>query len=197
METVLHLVSTYGYVAIFCLLMFGIVGLPIPDETLLTFSGYLIYKGHLRFVPALATAFAGSACGITVSYLIGRSGGLFLVHRYGSYARITPGHIQKAHQWFERAGRWGLFFGYFVPGVRHFTALVAGASELDVVSFMLFAYSGAIVWVSTFICLGYFLGERWREISERVHRDVAITAAILAVLLLIAYLLWRRRRAST
>ena len=40
-------IAQYGYLAIFCLLMFGIVGLPVPDETLLTFTGYLVYKGTL------------------------------------------------------------------------------------------------------------------------------------------------------
>ncbi len=51
---VLEWITQYGYLAIFCLLMFGIVGLPVPDETLLTFSGYLIYKGSF----ALPLAFA-------------------------------------------------------------------------------------------------------------------------------------------
>ena len=41
MEAVFGWVATYGYGALFGLLIFGIVGLPIPDETLLVFCGYL------------------------------------------------------------------------------------------------------------------------------------------------------------
>src|SRR5712691_9901018 len=144
METILRLVSQYGYAAIFCALMFGIVGLPIPDETILTFSGYLISIGHLNFLLTLGIAWAGSMCGITLSYIIGRKGGLFLVHKYGRYVHVTSGHLEKAHAWFERVGRWSLFFGYFMPGIRHFTAVIAGTSQLDVPSFVLFAYSGAL-----------------------------------------------------
>ncbi|HKC10930.1 MAG TPA: DedA family protein, partial [Vicinamibacteria bacterium] len=66
-------IAHYGYVAIFSLLVLGIIGLPIPDETLLLFVGYLIYKGQLRAIPSLASAFLGSLCGITLSYAVGRT----------------------------------------------------------------------------------------------------------------------------
>ena len=46
-QQVLAWITQYGYLAIFFLLVFGIIGLPIPDETMLTFSGYLVYMGHL------------------------------------------------------------------------------------------------------------------------------------------------------
>ena len=119
--------------------MLGIVGLPVPDETLLTFSGYLIFSGHLRPGPALAAALAGSMCGISISYLLGRTFGAALLHRYGRYVHLTEERIAKAHEWFERAGRWGLTFGYFIPGVRHFTAYAAGMSELEPHVFAVFA----------------------------------------------------------
>ena len=56
---VLDWISHYGYPAIFCLLMLGIVGLPVPDETLLTFTGYLIFSHHLKLAPAFGTVLAG------------------------------------------------------------------------------------------------------------------------------------------
>ena len=71
-DTVLHWVSVYGYAGLFFCLVFGIIGLPIPDETLMTFTGYLIYKGQMRPIPAVLVALAGSMSGITISYVIGR-----------------------------------------------------------------------------------------------------------------------------
>jgi membrane protein DedA with SNARE-associated domain len=186
-------IAQYGCLAIFLLLVTGIVGLPVPDETLLTFTGYLVFKGHLPLAGAFLAALGGSACGITLSYTLGRTFGLALIHRYGRYLRITEAHIAKAHAWFQRAGHWGLTFGYFVPGVRHFTAYAAGMSELEAPQFALFAYSGAVLWVSTFIGLGYFLGERWQAVQRNVDHYLlggAIAAAALACL----YLAWRWRR---
>src|ERR1700734_894267 len=70
-SAVLQWVATYGYFAIFGLLTFGIVGVPVPDEFLLTGCGFLIYRGDLHAIPAFASALAGSMCGITCSYIIG------------------------------------------------------------------------------------------------------------------------------
>ena len=190
-QQVLAWIAAYGYLAIFCLLMLGIVGLPVPDETLLTFTGYLVFKGHLSWAPAFAATLAGSGCGITVSYLLGRVFGLKLIHRYGRYLRIGEGHIAKAHAWFERVGHWGLTFGYFIPGVRHVTAYAAGMSDLEAPQFALFAYSGALFWVSTFLGLGYFLGERWRAVERNIHH-VAVLLTIGAAVLIAAWLTWRK-----
>jgi membrane protein DedA with SNARE-associated domain len=186
-------ISTYGYPAIFVLLVLGIVGLPVPDETLLTFTGYLIFKGRLKLTPAFLAAFLGSACGITTSYILGRTFGLALIHRYGKYVHLTEERIQYAHNWFERVGRWGLTFGYFVPGIRHFTAYAAGMSALEAHEFALFAYSGAFLWATTFITLGYFLGERWESTSAEIHKYLLLATAVV-VLLGLLYLGWRKWR---
>jgi len=177
--------------------MFGIVGLPVPDETLLTFTGYLVYKGTLPLPLAFAAALAGSGCGISISYILGRTFGLGLIHRYGRYVRITEAHVRKAHDWFRRMGRWGLTIGYFIPGVRHFTAYAAGMSALEPPQFALFAYSGAVLWVSTFLGLGYFLGDRWEAVLRIVHRyavEATVAGATLGAVLLVARWWWMRRK---
>ncbi|MGD0497416.1 MAG: DedA family protein [Bryobacteraceae bacterium] len=185
-------IAQYGCLAIFLLLMTGIVGLPVPDETLLAFSGYLVFKGHLPLPGAFAAALAGSACGITLSYTLGRTFGLALIHRYGRYLRITEERIGKAHAWFRRVGHWSLTFGYFVPGVRHLTAYAAGMSDLEAPQFALFAYSGAVLWVSTFLSLGYFLGDRWEAVQRNVNHYL-FSGSVAAAILLGLYLLWRWR----
>ena len=189
-QQVLAWITQYGYLAIFGLLMFGIVGLPVPDETLLTFTGYLVFKGHLHLPLAYASALFGSMCGITLSYWLGRTFGLALIHRYGRYVWIKEEHVTRAHEWFERVGRWGLTFGYFIPGVRHFTAYAAGISELEPHVFGAYAYSGAVLWAATFISLGYFLGERWQAVSKQIHHHAA-TATVVAAVLVCAYFAWR------
>ena len=193
-QQVLVWIAQYGYLAIFLLLVCGIVGLPVPDETLLTFIGYLVFKGNLSPAPAFAAALGGSLCGITVSYTLGRTLGMKAIHRYGRYIHITEERVNTAHAWFARVGHWGLTFGYFVPGFRHLTAFAAGTSAVETPQFILFAYSGGCLWVTGFLALGYFLGERWRAVEKNIERYFAAIALAL-VTLLAAYLLWRMLRA--
>jgi len=188
-------IAQYGYAAIFGLLVLGIVGLPVPDETLLTFTGYLVFRGRLRLPPAYFSALAGSLCGITLSYTLGRTFGLQLIHRFGRYVHITEERIQKAHAWFERVGHWGLTFGYFIPGVRHLTAYAAGMSCVGKRQFAFFATLGGVLWVATFVALGYFLGEQWRAVQRVVDRYL-MWFAIAAATALVVFLLWRRPRAK-
>ena len=196
---ILHWVAQYGYFGLIALLALGILGLPIPDEVILTFSGYLTYRGHLLLIPTILAAFLGSACGITLSYCLGRTIGLYLVHRWGYLVRISPEHIERTHEWYRRIGHWSLVFGYFIPGIRHLTALVAGATKLEVPNFALFAYSGALVWSLTFISLGFLLGEKWTWVVKVLHSHLGLGMVIglglIAIYLLILSQIRNRKTA--
>jgi membrane protein DedA with SNARE-associated domain len=196
-NAVLQWVATYGYFAIFGLLTCGIVGVPLPDEFLLTGCGFLIYRGDLRAVPVFLSALGGSMCGITCSYLIGRTlGWKFLHSRAGRLLHIREEQIRWVHDWFNRMGHWALAIGYFVPGVRHFTAIVAGTSKLEYRGFAAFAYGGALVWVSAFLFLGYHFGPDWQRIIGTVEHNLKVASVVAGALILAyaAYLLARRRR---
>jgi membrane protein DedA with SNARE-associated domain len=194
MDNLHHYISLYGYPGIFLLLVFGIVGLPIPDETMLALAGYMVFKGTLRFLPTVATAFIGTTCGITSSYVLGRTLGLFVIKKYGSFFHISDKKLDRVHSWFGRTGKWSLTFGYFIPGVRHLTALVAGSSKLELPMFALFAYSGGFLWSLTFISLGYFLGDGWEQTSEELHHYLLVGVGLVALCALLFALVHQRRR---
>jgi membrane protein DedA with SNARE-associated domain len=178
MDLFLGWITQYGYVALFALLMFGIVGLPVPDETLLMFAGYLTFKHELAVVPAVAAAFLGSVFGISLSYGIGRMCGLYLLRAVRPVFGIDAAKLNAAQAWYRRRGKYALLFGYFVPGVRHVTAFVAGSSRLPMKIFGVFAYSGALLWSVSFIALGYALGEEWARLSGTIHRALVAVAAV-------------------
>ncbi len=192
MESLVGWVSQYGYAGLFSLLVLGIVGLPVPDETLLVFSGYLISKGRLQPAWTFMAGFAGTGCGISLSYLIGRTFGQRAVSRYGKYVHITEERLDRVHRWFQHVGEWLLAIGYFVPGVRHLTAFVAGMSRLDYRTFAVFAYSGAAVWVAAFLAMGYFVGENWQAVIALVERYSATVTIALASVAALAW--WVRKK---
>ena len=193
MDLGFELITTYGYLAIFLLLMLGIVGLPVPDETLLVFVGYLGSKGTLALGPTWAAAFLGSVCGITLSYGLGRAIGPRLIATHRSYLHLQQKHLAVAEQWFHGWGKYALVLCYFVPGVRHFAALIAGSSQLSFGVFGRFAYLGALIWSSTFIGLGYSLGEEWKRVPPLMHSTMVIGAILILLSLVIGIVLLHRR----
>ena len=175
-------ITAYGYAALFGILMFGIVGVPFPDDLTLAFSGYLVSAGHLNPYLTLISAFLGSVCGITVSYGLGHFLGTLIVGKYGRIFHVTPEKLKTLNDWYVRFGKWSLLVGYFVAGVRHFNALFAGAAKLQFSVFALFAYLGAFLWSLTLISTGYVLGKEWGRISEYTGPKTLIVAVVLALL---------------
>ena len=197
MESLIEWLSQYGYGGLFALLLLGIVGLPIPDETLLVFSGYLISSGKLRLLLTFLTAFLGAASGISISYWLGRTLGHKAVEKYGRYVHLTAGRLDRVQRWFGKIGNWLLSVGYFIPGVRHFTAVVAGMSGVPYRTFALYAYSGAAIWVAFFLTIGYAVGENWRTALEWIHRYTTVFVVILLVLgSVFWWVRWKRFSAS-
>ena len=177
-QAVVHLVTHYGYFGIFFLLIFGIIGLPVPDEWLLVISGYLAFKNILGLFPVLAIAAFGSAGGLTVSYFLGRTSSDFVIRRYGRWLSIDDQKIGKVQHWFHNLGRWVLVVGPFIPGVRNLMGYVAGASKLGVRVFMQFAYTGALISSATFVTFGYIAGRHvnWNYSTLPL---IAIAAGVL------------------
>jgi membrane protein DedA with SNARE-associated domain len=195
MDSLLTWLSHYGYAGLFLLLVLGIVGLPVPDETLLVFSGYLISKGRLHPALTFLAGFCGSVCGISISYLIGKGLGYRFVQRYGRYVHLTPRRIDDVNRWFHRIGHWLLTIGYYIPGARHFTAFVAGMSNLEYRIFAAFAYPGAAIWVGSFLTLGYFVGDNWQTAFALVHRYTLIVTVAAVLVAGVAW--WIRKRARS
>jgi membrane protein DedA with SNARE-associated domain len=184
----------YGYFAIFGLLTLGIVGPWIPDETILVLSGLAVHRGQLQLWLTIASGFGGSLCGITLSYLLGRTGAISGLERFKPLNRAVGRHIPQMEVWFKRYGPWTLFFGYFIAGVRHFTALAAGMAKLSYRPFALWAYPGGLVWVCFFVAIGYYLGEEWDRLARFFDRGALIAAVIVVVIAVGAWLLRRKRR---
>jgi len=189
METAITWIHAYEYPAIVVLLMLGIVGLPIPDETLLVFVGYLCFKGTLSIPLSMLSAVLETACGITISYHLGQFMRSRLTTTLGPWLRIDEAHFHAAQRWISRWGKYAIFVAYFVPGLRHLSALAGGASGLRYFTFATFAYAGAFMWSASFITTGYLLAEEWSTSSAALHQAltwigvgtvlVVITLAIL------------------
>jgi len=185
----IHYITQYGYPGIYIILGISILGLPIPDEFLLTFVGFLSFSGQLNPVLAIFSAATGSMTGITIAYFLGR----FFEVRVLPYLEKHAGgdRLEKVLKWYHRHGGKLLTVGYFIPGVRHLSGYVAGLSHLSYRSFAFFAYLGALLWTTLFIVLGRILGSHWETILPILHRYSVLLGVTAAILFLAFYLLYK------
>jgi membrane protein DedA with SNARE-associated domain len=200
LDDILLLIEDYGYIALFGLLAVGIVGIPIPDEILMTTVGSLtIDGGPLSFGYSLLASFAGTMVGMMVSYYLGNTVGKPFLYKYGKWVKLTPQRLDLVEGWFKKYGLWTVVFGYYVPGVRHFTCYLAGVSGVSIWRYLLFAGSGALVWCLTFLTLGHFIGLNAPKIMGVIHHYIGVTGIIVVAVAALALLIYwriRKRKAS-
>ncbi len=182
----------YGYLGLFCSMALGIVGLPIPDETILTFAGYLVSQKYLHLIPVILFSFLGSISGVSTSFILGRTLGIRVLNKLQRSYHGTDKKLEKIKKWLDSYGNWVFLFGYFIPGIRHLTAITAGTVKIKYIKFAAFAYIGALLWSSAFILIGYFAGQEWIHIMGKIH-DHLILFIIAALILVFIYILIKNK----
>ncbi|WP_027416829.1 bifunctional DedA family/phosphatase PAP2 family protein [Aneurinibacillus terranovensis] len=191
MQHVVDWFNHYGYGVLILGLMLELLALPLPGEVIMGYAGFLVFQGKLNWLTSIVFAGIGSSVGITLSYLIGFRLGTPFFHKYGHYIHFGPERLEKVSGWFSRYGNKLLVIAYFIPGVRHFTGYFSGINRLPFRTFALYAYTGAVIWVSTFISLGKILGPQWEHFHGLMTRYLLI-AAIIAGVVVALYLIYKQ-----
>ncbi len=186
-----HLVSQYGYWAVFVLVAAESLGVPLPGETILIAAG--TYAGHTHrlsvwviFVAAASAAIIGN----NIGYWIGIKGGYPLLRRYGHYLHISDANIKVGRYVFDNHGGSVVFFGRFVAILRTYAAFLAGTNRMPWREFLPFNAAGAIVWAALFSFGSYSFGNTLRHASGAIN---LILGAAAVVLLVVAVLVIRRQ----
>lgn len=190
---VFSLIYHYRYAGLFGLLSLGMIGLPVPDEFLMTFSGFQTTVGHMALGKTLALASLGSFTGMNLSYWIGRKLGIPFLHKVVPYLHLNEKRIARAEHWFNKYGDRLIIIGYFFPGFRHFTAYFAGMSELSYGRYVVLSIIGALLWSTTFIALGRVLGVHWRIITALLHRYLVSGGLVFALIVIAVYIYSMKR----
>lgn len=185
-ERLPDLVATYGYFAIFVVIMLESAGIPLPGETILIVGAVLAGSDKgLNIYAVIATAAAAAILGDNIGYWVGRRWGLGLLLRYGHLVRLDQRKLKLGQYLFMRHGGKIVFIGRFVALLRVFAALLAGANNYDVRKFLIWNALGGIVWANVFGAAGYFFG---RQVE---HFLGPIGLAVLAGALIAGFVMWR------
>jgi membrane protein DedA with SNARE-associated domain len=189
-------VADYGYWAVALALLCESAGLPVPGEVTLLFASFLAYSEHrLQLGWIIAVATLAGTLGGSLGYVVGEHGGRPLLERYQSILRIPPATLKRGEELFARYGAAAIFVARFVFGLRVFAGPLAGVLRMRWRTFLLFNCLGAGVWAAFIAGAGYLFGQHWRNL-QRVMQRFNIAALVAAVLVL-AFLWWRHHRQAT
>jgi membrane-associated protein len=154
------LIKTVGYLGVAGMVFAEsglLIGFFLPGDSLLFTAGFLASQGFLSIWILAPLSFLAAVLGDAVGYGFGRRFGRSLFQRPGS-TFFKPENLERAEAFFERHGGKALVFARFLPIVRTFTPIVAGAAEMRYSRFALFNITGGFLWAVGVSVGGYFLG---------------------------------------
>jgi membrane-associated protein len=168
----------------------------LPGDSLLVTAGLLASQtdGPVRLnvwllgVLCSCAAIAGNSSG----YLIGRRAGRTLFAREDS-RWFKRSHLLRAHEFYERHGGITIILAQFMPIIRTFAPVVAGAAEMRYAKFIAFNVIGALAWIWSMLLLGYFLARQFPVVGNHIEGLIVV---VVTVSISPAIIGWLRSRAA-
>ena len=179
------LIRSGGYILLFAIVFAEsglLIGFFLPGDSLLFIAGMASAGAfrtgtdsiHFNIWVVLIGVFIAAVAGDQVGYLFGRKAGPTLFRRPDSRF-FKQEHLEKAQEFFESHGPRAIVLARFVPVVRTFCPIVAGAGQMEYKTFVRFNVIGGFLWGVGVTTLGYFLG------NVAIIRDNIEIALLLVV----------------
>ena len=154
------LIETVGYVGL-CAIVFAESGLFFgfffPGDSVLLTAGLLASRGFFDIFVLIPILFVSAVLGDTVGYWTGAKAGPFLFKKEESLF-FKPTYLLKAQAFYEKHGGITITLARFIPAIRTFAPIVAGAAKMKYRRFLLFNLLGGVLWAIGMTTLGYVLG---------------------------------------
>ena len=169
------------------------------SDAFLPASGGLTATGHLPFLWAtIGIAVAGELAGQTISYAIGRFGGVPVLERYGKYVGFHHKELERVHAFFERYGTFAIFICRFLPVIRGICGYPAGIAQMNLAHFYLWTLLGSAIFGTALCVLGYQFGDHLDSILPLLHKGgfAVLGVAVVAAIGIAIYLRARSRKAN-
>ncbi|MES5481903.1 DedA family protein [Bradyrhizobium sp. INPA03-11B] len=161
-----ELIASYGYIAIFTIILLESAGVPLPGETTLVAASIYAGSHHgldIRWI--IATAAGAAILGDNIGYWVGRTIGRKALLKWGNWIGLDQRKLDLGEYLFLRHGGKIVFLGRFIAVLRVFAAVLAGANRFPLWRFLLFNALGAITWAAVFGVGGYLLGHSFGRVT--------------------------------
>ena len=191
-----RLIQTVGYIGVVAIifaesgLFFGFF---LPGDSLLLTAGLLAAHGDLHLWVLLVTLPLAAILGDNVGYWFGRKAGPAIFKRDNSLL-FRRKNLLAAKAFYERHGGKTIVLARFMPFIRTFAPIVAGAAEMHYPRFFTFNVLGGLLWSVGVTLAGYFLGNSIPDIDRYFLIVVALVILISALPALVH--MWKEYRGN-
>ena len=191
------IVTNFGLLGI-ALILFAecglLVGFFLPGDTLLFAAGVLVKKGTFDqpLWLVIAIEMGAAIAGNMVGYEIGRRGGPAVFNKPDSRL-FKPEYVERTQAFFDRYGPLAIVLGRFVPVVRTFITVMAGAGRMNFRTYAIYTVIGGVLWTVSVTMLGYFLGNV-AFIADNI--ELLLLAGVLVSVVPVGLGLFRHTRSS-
>jgi membrane-associated protein len=170
------------------------VGFFLPGDSLLFTAGLFTATGIIPYPIYLVTPgiCLAAIIGNSTGYAIGKKAGRAIFKREKSFF-FKPKHLQTAKVFYDKHGGKAIILGAFLPIIRTFAPIVAGAVELQYKKFVVFNITGAVAWSSIMVLSGFFLGIYVPGVKHYLHYIIIFLIVITAIPILRTVLKERAR----
>jgi len=183
----IRLVGMFGVIFIIFAETGLMVGFFLPGDSLLVTAGLFAAKGDLNIAWLIPCLMVAAVTGNATGYFIGHTAGQALYSRPNSLL-FRREHLVRTHQFYERHGGKTIILAQFMPIVRTFAPVVAGAASMTYRRFAAFNVVGAVLWINSMTLTGYYLGRVIPNIEKRIHIVVAVVIFLSLLPGITAYL---------
>src|SRR5438270_9919435 len=180
-----HLINSYGTLGIFAIifaesgLFFGFF---LPGDSLLVTAGLLAAthhdsRVHLNLAVLLIGVPIAAILGDQVGYWFGDRVGPSLFRRQESRF-FKPDHLTRAQEFLDQRGARMIVLARFIPAVRTFTPIAAGATRMRYRLFVPFNVLGGILWGVGVTLAGFTLGSSVKHIDRYLVPIILVVVAV-------------------
>jgi len=191
------LLRSFGTIGLFAIIFAEsglMVGFFLPGDSLLFAAGLFAARGSLNIVVITIGCAIAAVAGDQVGYSFGNKVGPSLFKRPDSRL-FKQEYLAKAEEFFEHYGAKAIILARFVPIVRTFVPVVAGAGSMHYRTFLRNNIIGGVLWAVLFVQLGYWLGKRYPWMVNKIDVLAVVIIAFSLIPIGIEFLRHRRRSA--
>ena len=183
MSTMTQLISQYGLIAVFFIILLEYACFPISSEIVLPFSGAVASISQIPFLVILPLSILAGLIGTGICFTIGWFGGGALLHAIKRKFPKSAKPIDSSYEKFLRNSTSAVCIGRVIPLVRTYIALVAGSARMNPVAYFTSSLLGITVWNTLLIGLGYSLQANYGRVAGYYGRYKNHLIPVLAVFL--------------